>query len=1074
VNARRWWLGTLMAAAFTVAAGGPARAQTVVAQIGGQLVARSGQTIDVPVTVDLSGAPGVRLGSYRSALRFDPNGLLFAGVVPGTFADPLVNADSASGGLVRFTAVLPAGAPGPVVTLFVARFYVSMPDTTATAVTLSFDEMSAAGMPFTNLLPFLQAIPPAVVCPSIGTWGDVDGDGSANSRDALVALSRVVGMALDTTYLDTLSHLTRVRIRPSLADVDGDGQVTSRDALIIMSHAVGLPVAGYRIGVAAAGACGAAAGFVLRITPDTVELQSAQSFTPVVTAQDSAGRSVAANDVRWTSSNPAVASLLADYSGVFRIVARDSGWAVISAEVGAGHRASAVVHVIAHRSQWYVDIVRAGQTAYVQQVGDGRLPFAYVQDALDLARDLDTINVASGVYPEAASSDISVFLRGDSLQRPVLDPRAAQSYFGGPALRLGSRVGVLRIENVHAKGGGIAAYAHAFVGRNLRVDSVVVGEFSDPAAVLFSSVPSMPSGGAVPPGALPSGVPEDTGSVSLDGIDVRGFATRGIWIVAADSVVIQHASIKGDSIPRYGCSPGVGDFGGIIVDQAAYSRLAFNSVTDSKCSGIAVFQAAGRAVLSGNRVVRAGIVGIHASAPQVDLDHNSVRDVPSLTRGGAQSAGIHVSNLRPAQSVTSLADTVRHVGAAGFLVDSLLAGTVDSLVVDSTGMDAVPTAYGAGFNGGRLTVRYARISNTLDNGLNLCGPTASLFSRGNRITRPGYNGISTWDCRNLGNGPDTLISVADTVSATYANTGTGIRAADAVYARVDSAVVSGADTNLAMGIGFYGVGYAVLRSSNVRSLAYDGAYVYGGAGALLERDTLTAVGDGLFLHGATDTVRVRQSVVMNAVSSGIVVHLGTVIRADTIVVSGSGTNASGMSFDTLGGGRITGSRLEGNRRYGLHVSSTNGAGASLVLRGNSLAANDSGGVRSLATPVDAQLNWWGQAGGPVLDTAAVNSFSVVGLVDFANFLTSRPTFPLAPALRPAPSVLRPVALTGRAAPELTGTERQGRGALDRGVPSALPPSDRATAAGPLRPEVSPLVTYRKGAQPRPAVVHHPH
>jgi hypothetical protein len=1073
VNARRWWIGPFAAAALAAGATGNARAQTVVARIGGQLVARAGQTIDVPVTVDLSGAAGVSLGSYRSALRFDPSALNFAGVLPGTFADPLINADSAAVGLVRFTAILPTGAPGPVVTLFVARFYVSYPDTAATSLTLAFDEMSAAGMPFTNLLPFLQTIPPAVVCPSIGTWGDVDGDGNANSRDALVALSRVVGMALDTTYTDSLSHVVHVRIRPSLADVDGDGRITSRDALIIMSHAVGLPVPGYRIGLAAAGACGSATGFVLRVTPDTVELQAAQVFEPVVTARDSAGHAVAANDVRWTSSNPAVAAVLTDLTGVARIVARDSGWAVVSAEMGAGYRASAAVHVIAHRSQWFVDIVRAGQTALTQQAGDRRLPFAYIQNALDLARDLDTINVASGVYPEAVSSDISVYLRGDSLQWPIIDPRGATAFYGGSALRLGSRIGVLRIENVHVRGGGLAAYAHTFVGRNIRVDTAVVGEYTDPAAIVFSSVASMPSGGTSPSGPQLSGIPYDTGSVYLDGIEVRGFATRGIWVPYADSVVIQHATITGDGVARYSCNAGPGDLGGIIVDQASYSRLVSNTVTNANCAGIAVLQTAGQAAFSGNRVRRAGGNGIRASAPQVALDHNSVRDVASLGWDGTQSGGIRVWSWHPVQSATSLADTVRHVGGTGFVVDTLLTAVVDSLVVDSVGVDSVAASFGMALASGRYTVRYGKISNTLSNAVNLCGATASLFTRGNRITRPGYNGISTWDCVGVGNGPDTLISVADTVVGIRLYTGTGIRSADGVYARVDSAAVTGADTNFSMGVGFNGTRHAVLRDSYVRNFAYEGVYVYGGAGALLERDTMTAVSSGLFIHGASDTVRVRQSVVMNTTASGIVVHMGSVLRADTIVVTGAGTNASALSFDSIGGGRVTGSRLEGNRRYGVHVDFTNGTGVPIVLRGNSLASNDSGGVRSLVTPVDAQANWWGQAGGPVPDTAAVNSFSVVGLVDFTGFLTSRPAFPLAPPVRFAPSV-RPTSAPGApAAANLSGPGREGRGARDAGIPAAVPPSVRPAAAVTFHPETRPLVTYRRGAVPRPAVVHHP-
>lgn len=1157
MSARRWWAGFAVAAAFVAGGAGIARAQTVVARIGGQLIAMPGQMINVPVTVDLSGAPGVSLGSYRGAIRFDPSALSFGGVLPGTFAAPQVNTDSTDTGLLRFTAVLPAGAPGPVVTLFIARFSVQYPDTASSLLTLSFDEMSAAGMPFTNLLPYLQSIQPATLCPSVGTWGDVDGDGNANSRDALIALSRVVGIALDTAYTDSLSHITYVTMRPGLADVDGDGRVTSRDALIIMSHAVGLPVTGYRIGLAAGGACGSATGVVLRITPDTLELQSAQTVDVAVTARDSTGRSVAVDSVRWTSSNPAVASPVVSYSGVPQIVGRDSGWAVISAEVGVGYRASAVVHVVAHRSQWYVDIVRAGQTSLTSQTGDRRLPFAFIQDALNAARDLDTVNVASGVYPEAVSSDLSVYLRGDSLNRPVIDPRGAEYYYGGPALNLGSRVGLLRIENFRVVGGEIDAYAHSFVGRNLRIDSVMAGQGGNYASLYFISTPAMPPGGAPPAGVQLGGVPYDTGSVYLDGIDVRGFLQRGIYIRAADSAVIQHATVQGDpSYPSYtGCSasPSPGVLGGIVVDEASYSRVASSTVTDSWCASIAVFQTAGRAVVSGNHVVRVGGVGILVSAPQVAFDHNAVRGVQSIGWDGRSSAGIRVSNWNQVQNVTSLADTVRHVGASGFLVDTLLTATVDSLVVDSTGIDGsemAPYSHGAALYAGRYTVRYGRLSNTLNgHGLSVCGAMAALFSRGNHITGAGSNGISTVDCyvvQGPGDGPDTLVSVKDTVDIPSTNSWTGIYAEYGRYARVDSAVVSGTGTDDAGGIGFDYVDTVVLRDSKIGHLGYDGVdvygvsrashallerdtissvggtgmyldtvdstvvrdskisttgwegvYLYGGTAALFERDTIVSTGsmyegygyEGLYLYGLADTTRVRQTVVMNSGASGIYVDNGAVLRADTIAVTGSLNTSSGLSFQGNSGGRITGSRIEGNSDFGVHAYSSNYPGVVRLDSLNSLAGNANGGVNNEAdNTLYAERNWWGADTGPDQCYEEAYPLCVFGSVDPTNPLTVAPTFPLAPPAQLAGAV-RPVASAAtRGAEGSVERQRPDRGARHAGHSAAAArraaqPGQQPTSVSPVRrltvatartqPTRPPLMTYRKGAPPRPAAVHHP-
>ncbi len=85
------------------------------------------------------------------------------------------------------------------------------------------------------LLPLVKYVQ-GTFCRALGKWGDVNGDGQSNSLDALVALSVVVGIPVDTTVMT-----------PALADVDGDGQVTSRDALIMLSYGVGLPVTGFRV-----------------------------------------------------------------------------------------------------------------------------------------------------------------------------------------------------------------------------------------------------------------------------------------------------------------------------------------------------------------------------------------------------------------------------------------------------------------------------------------------------------------------------------------------------------------------------------------------------------------------------------------------------------------------------------------------------------------------------------------------------------------------------------------------------------------------------------------------------------
>ncbi|MFN2570692.1 MAG: dockerin type I domain-containing protein [Gemmatimonadales bacterium] len=77
----------------------------------------------------------------------------------------------------------------------------------------------------------------AQVCHGTGVWGDLDGDGRVNSRDALATLSYAVGLAVPGSF-DVSGR----------GDVDADGQVTSRDALAMLSAAIDLPTYGFRVG----------------------------------------------------------------------------------------------------------------------------------------------------------------------------------------------------------------------------------------------------------------------------------------------------------------------------------------------------------------------------------------------------------------------------------------------------------------------------------------------------------------------------------------------------------------------------------------------------------------------------------------------------------------------------------------------------------------------------------------------------------------------------------------------------------------------------------------------------------
>lgn len=82
------------------------------------------------------------------------------------------------------------------------------------------------------------------VCHASGSWGDIDGDGNVNSRDALIALSHAVGLPT-TPYTVTRG------------DVDNDGITSSRDALYMLTASIGGYVYGTRIGRFAIDNCAA-------------------------------------------------------------------------------------------------------------------------------------------------------------------------------------------------------------------------------------------------------------------------------------------------------------------------------------------------------------------------------------------------------------------------------------------------------------------------------------------------------------------------------------------------------------------------------------------------------------------------------------------------------------------------------------------------------------------------------------------------------------------------------------------------------------------------------------------------
>jgi hypothetical protein len=80
------------------------------------------------------------------------------------------------------------------------------------------------------------------VCHATQSWGDVDGDGQVDSRDALITLSAAVGLPVSGFNL-------------ARGDVDADGLTNSRDALLMLSYSIGLDVGTSRVGDGVLDAC---------------------------------------------------------------------------------------------------------------------------------------------------------------------------------------------------------------------------------------------------------------------------------------------------------------------------------------------------------------------------------------------------------------------------------------------------------------------------------------------------------------------------------------------------------------------------------------------------------------------------------------------------------------------------------------------------------------------------------------------------------------------------------------------------------------------------------------------------
>ena len=993
------------------AVGGRADGQTVVVGVGGQLTGEQGGRIRVPVYADLRGAPGRKLGSYTLRLQWNPAVLEWVSMNVGAFGQVIENPDSAYYGVLRVGGLSAAGVDG-LFDLFAANFDILASQ--STTLTLTVAEVVAAGS-FADLTPLTTAIS-GTYCPALGRWGDLDGDGQANSRDALAILSAIVGLTIDSTF--TLS----------LGDVDGDAQVNSRDALITLSHAVGLAVPGQRVLVYAPGTCGTGGTTGITILPDTVDLAVGQEIRPILIG--SAAGVPAGTSVNWTVANAEIAVVSAEG----KLAGRSAGTTTLTAALGPGITASVPVIVRARRTVWHVDATRATLAAI--QMGTVKYPFSTPQQAFPVVADGDTVRVWPGVHDylgyefctgggggggegpplgpiEQCTPDgyvtRDIVLLGDTLAngtRPVLrgNPDVYYAVYLDGARRFVMRNLVLRgfdqavyqrqptrlaeFENVLfelAQGNdGIALYygADTVILRNVefRGDSIA---YSYPFEV------------------------EDGSSVVV--FDrVRVDLTRGgLYVYDADSVDIR------DSWIRTGYYEGLYISGSATGSRVYSARNYFDAESDNAFVAYDV-----HAVRSERNTFRVGYYGYQPF---------SVYGMEYPPRAGS-------SFVSRSDSVIA-SDSLYYYY---YYYEAIYADDLDSIVVDSLRLALPDSAYGMSpgeLYGNTIEVRNSRFTGisgyplylygrriTVDNSeftgcrspcsmgsgvygsdyvdsLALFQVTGSTFQRLNR-------GVEAYTYGNVhrvvatGNAMDSVgynfLLNADSVLLTdnvlTRVTGYGVNAGPR-YQRPTTAV----DLRRNRITTSYTYAYPLnVQSAHVASTgnryvgAYYGPYLYNYSGSAwqlaMTSDTIIADsalgGYNLYLYGGfTGSVR-KSRIEGGGYGLYAPMNSGSLLTLDSNVVTG--TRSYGAYLSVPAGASVTGTRnnISSNAAVGLYSSS---AGTVAFTLGR-FVGNGTWAVQAGSGSVDASQNWWGAASAP--PTSGPNAVS--GSVTTSNFLTSDP------------------------------------------------------------------------------------
>jgi hypothetical protein len=960
----------------------------------------------------MSASGGALLGSYTARLTWNPVVLAFSHYVSGgaqdslaqgNFPPPSMNRDSASYGVLKFSAAAPSGVGG-LVTIAQFSFYTGY-DTLPSPVTLSFSEMSAAGT-FTNLLPILT-VQGALFCRSRGQWGDLDGDGASNSRDALIILSKVVGLPVDSTLADT-----------ALADVDADGRATSRDALVILSYAVGMPITGHRVLLPVPSSCGTGSARSVTIQPGAIELVVGQTFRLMPQATDSAGRAVALPPVTWRSSDYTVAGISTE--GV--VTPRAPGTATMTAELGPGVSATAVVTVLARRPNWYVDVAATGRPV---QVGSAALPFESPLQAFPVVAEGDTIRVAPGTY--FWPNDDGELRRGAVIQGGTPGDTTTRPVFRGPDnytalwLRGGQRV---EIRNV---------VFQAF-DEGLDVDGV--------RNLVLEDVTFLEGRYGMDGIYLCGGTGLDTLRIDRtqflgnpqttyygDAIYVGGCSDRDVKVLLLRDSRIEH---MGDGLYGYGVDSAqvlrsvISDNGGEGIylaqeyDEVPALHVAHSRIERNRYGGITVYDA--RRVVIDTSVIRSD------SADAIYISHDNTARGHTILRGDSVSMAAAYYTWLTSYSTDSLVleDVVARfpdgtsvptysylyadvavvrrtrilgVSGGGYVPLQLNARRVlvDSLTMTACTADGCAGAYGIEFQG-------------------------TGFQPSAQVLRSTFSGIHyPVQAGSAGSVLEVRDMTADSVyTGVYAYNVDSVAVLNSVFTRV---IHTGIQLDYRSGAR----GPSLLSGNAITcttpTLSQYGIYVSAFA-AVVQHDTVTTCGRGVEFAGALTGTRIRQSTLRsNGIGVAITQYapLDTVrIPLDTNAVSGSTTTAVAV----YGHVPFTHNRIENNTGDGLSITWT--GGTVMQVHDNAFVNNTGYALIATSDTVDASSNWWGSPAQP----GGSPPNGVSGRVNTSSPLASPP--PDLPGLAP-PAGVSAVIVPGtlQAAPVRPGRPEALRSDADR-------------------------------------------